>query len=68
MTSSCGLGLENVFIKIPRVKLKTRLFYEIIIRGKKEKQNALYEILFDETGNLIKELKFAPINNDNLEF
>ncbi|CAM1339257.1 hypothetical protein [Tenacibaculum aestuarii] len=42
--------------------------YELIVKGKREKSYESYEFLFDSKGILIKELKLAPQNNDNLEF
>ncbi|MFY7672020.1 hypothetical protein ACOSP6_13115 [Tenacibaculum sp. MEBiC06402] len=43
--------------------------YEIVIKGKSDKNFELFEILFDSTGQHIeKELKFSPDNFDNLQF
>lgn len=43
-------------------------FYEIVVKGKEKSSYHLYEILFDAQGTILKELKFAPQNSDNLEF
>lgn len=65
-------GLENevkkVFSESLRKKIKARIFYEVVVKAKKENSYALYEVLFDEKGNIIKELKFKAINSLNLEF
>jgi hypothetical protein len=42
--------------------------YELIVKAKKDTNYELYEILFDENGNILKELKFKPTNSLNLEF
>jgi hypothetical protein len=47
---------------------KAKINFEIVLKGKKEKDYALFEILFDQKGNLIKELKFKEENSLNLEF
>lgn len=47
---------------------KINPLYEFIVKGKKESNYHLYEILIDEKGIILKELQFAPQNTDNLEF
>lgn len=42
--------------------------YELIVKAKKDSDYELYEILFDENGNIVKELKFKLTNSLNLEF
>lgn len=42
--------------------------YELIVKAKKNKDYEFYEILFDENGNIVKELKFKLTNSLNLEF
>ncbi|PQJ80755.1 hypothetical protein [Polaribacter porphyrae] len=60
--------VNKVFQNISRDQIKVRVFYEIIVKGKKDKQHALYEMTFDEKGNFLKELKFKSSNSLNLEF
>lgn len=43
-------------------------FYEIVVKGSKNKTSHLYEVLIDASGTILKELQFAPQNTDNLEF
>lgn len=43
-------------------------FYEIVLKGKEKSLTNLFEILIDANGTILKELKFAPSNSDNLEF
>lgn len=43
-------------------------FYEIILKGKDKNGVAKYEILLDKEGLILKELKFAEPNTDNLQF
>jgi len=65
-------GTENELYKmIFELKSITKSItrnYELIVKAKKDNDYDLYEILFDENGNIIKELKFKPINSINLEF
>lgn len=42
--------------------------YEIVLKGKEKKSTNLFELLIDTEGTIVKELKFAPQNSDNLEF
>lgn len=60
--------IKKIFNTTDRAKINTRIFYELVIKGKKEKQYSLYEITFDEYGNFIQELKFKPSSSLNLEF
>lgn len=43
-------------------------FYEIVVKGKRTTSYELYELLLTKEGTIVKELKFAPENLDNLEF
>lgn len=42
--------------------------YEIVVKGRKNKEYKRYELLIDAQGTILKELQFAPQNTDNLEF
>ena len=42
--------------------------YEIIVKGKKEKSQALYEILFDEQAKIERIAEIKTRNTDNLDF
>jgi hypothetical protein len=54
-------GIKNDFEIAPK--------FEIVLKGKSNKNFELYELLFDSTGERIeKELKFSPDNFDNLQF
>ncbi|OSY87542.1 hypothetical protein WH52_10565 [Tenacibaculum holothuriorum] len=61
---------EDTYLKLMNRASKTTIkeLFELIVKGKKESSYNLYEILFDTKGNIVKELKFAPQNTDNLEF
>ncbi|WGH74067.1 hypothetical protein P8625_08020 [Tenacibaculum tangerinum] len=59
--SCIGLAKENL-------NSREKVLYEIVIKGKKNATTELFEILMTGDGTLIKELEFAPQNNDNLEF
>ena len=65
-------GLESEvkkgILNLPRNEILARIFYEIIVKAKKDTSYALYELLLDENGNIIKELKFKASNSINLEF
>lgn len=60
--------LVNIFNNPNRNQIKARLFFEIVVKAKREDETALYEILFDEVGNQIKTLQFTNDNLLNLEF
>lgn len=60
--------LKKVFETSDRTKFSARIFYELIVKGKKDSDFFMYEILFDEKGNKLKELKFKVSNSINLEF
>lgn len=60
--------LKNIFLKQPTNHINTRLFYEIVIKAKKDKMYSLYELLVDDNGDLLKELKFKASSFVNLEF
>ena len=47
---------------------RAEINFEIVLKAKKENDYALYEILTDNKGNLIKELKFKQESSLNLEF
>lgn len=59
--------LKNIFDAKDRNEIKARISYELIIKGKKETY-ALFEFLFEEKGNLIKQLQIKPEISLNLEF
>lgn len=42
--------------------------YELIVKGKEQRQPKLYEITFDEEGNLISQKEIILKNADNLEY
>lgn len=42
--------------------------FEIVLKGKKAKEKAMYEVLISQAGELLSVLKFAPPNSLNLEF
>ncbi|MCK8522927.1 hypothetical protein M0D21_15220 [Aquimarina sp. D1M17] len=42
--------------------------YEIVLKGKKNKTYANYEVLLDQEGVIVKVLEILPRNTDNLEF
>lgn len=58
---------DAVFDKNPTAK-NVIVNYELVVKGKKEKENFLYEILLDAKLRIIKELKFSASNSVNLEF
>ncbi|MFY9243475.1 MAG: hypothetical protein WAO74_10630 [Polaribacter sp.] len=60
--------VKKVFLESTRNHIATRIFYEIVLKAKKENDYDLYEVLFNENGAIIKELKFKQINSINLEF
>lgn len=43
-------------------------FYEIVVKGKTDDKYELYELLIDGNGSILKELKFAEEDNNNLQF
>lgn len=47
---------------------KINTLYELVVKGKKASNYHLYELLFDKKGEILKELRFATQNTDNLEF
>jgi len=44
------------------------IYYELVVKGKKNRQWNLYEITFGNTGELISTDKIVLRNTDNLEF
>lgn len=60
--------LKKTFSVLPRNKINTKVFYEVVIKAKKEKDYSLYEVLFNEKGIIINILKFKQVNSINLEF
>lgn len=44
------------------------LKYELVLTAEKDGDTAKYEVLLRRDGSLEKELKFAPVNSDNLEY
>lgn len=42
--------------------------YEIVIVGNKNKKHSYFELLFNNDGQLLKEVEIIENNNDNLEF
>ena len=65
-------GAENELYKmvfdVKSMSTSIKINYELIVKAKKDSDYDLYEILFDEKGNILKELKFKPVNSINLEF
>lgn len=60
--------LTKLFVKYYNNTIEVDVFYEIVVKGKKDKNYELYEFLFDAKGDLVKSLKFAIPNSDNLQF
>ncbi|NJN49919.1 MAG: hypothetical protein HC798_00545 [Polaribacter sp.] len=58
----------NVFENFDRNQIKVRVFFEIVVKAKKDDETNMFEMLFDEKGNHIKTLKFEGYNILNLEF
>ena len=50
------------------IQTKAVVHYEIICKAKLKNTYALYELLFTENGDIIKELIFKSLNSLNLEF
>jgi hypothetical protein len=44
------------------------IYYELIVKGKSDKQTELYEITFNPQGEMVKTEKIIFRNTDNLEF
>lgn len=60
--------IQYQFLTIEAFKTNTKHAYELIIKGKKDNSWALYEVLIDTSGTLVKTLQFSEANTDNLEF
>ncbi len=62
---------DSLYNTIFNIDAKSNRFikkYELVVLGKQQKELALYEFLFDERGQVLKELKFKPTDFLNLEF
>lgn len=46
----------------------SRIQYEMVVKGKKEGRPKLYELTFDDKGNLLESAEIIFRNTDNLEF
>lgn len=56
------------FITKKQKVTKEETAFEIVVKGRRNKEYHLFEILFNHKGKILKKLQFAPINSDNLEF
>ena len=48
--------------------LKKAKRFEIVLKGTSNKEKGLFELLIDNDGTILKELRFVPRDRDNLEF
>ncbi|PQJ77418.1 hypothetical protein [Polaribacter glomeratus] len=66
------LGTEtaifNEVFRLEKLSNSVKINFEIILKAKKENTYALYEILVDDNGDVLKELKFKQESSLNLEF
>ncbi|MHA7057660.1 hypothetical protein ACWGOQ_0010605 [Aquimarina sp. M1] len=68
-TQKQWVGTRSTLISLINKKTTTenyKLNYELVIRGKKEKQYRYYELLYNDTGVLLRILKIVSSNTDNL--
>jgi hypothetical protein len=64
-------GDENSIYKVAfesEENKEVTIKYEIVVKAKREKEYSLYELLLDENGLFLEELKFKPQEFLNLEF
>ncbi len=61
-------GSMNSMIETIQKNTSSGYSFEIVVKGKKDNLYMLYEFLINQKGEVLKELKFAPRNFDNLEF
>ncbi|MFT7442881.1 MAG: hypothetical protein ACI9Q3_001258 [Maribacter sp.] len=66
--SGTETAIYNEVFQLKTTHESTNINFEIVLKAKKENDYALYEILTDNKGNLIKELKFKQESSLNLEF
>lgn len=60
--------LYNLLFNLKKSNKKIDFNYEIVVKAKEKKSYHLYELLLHKNGKVLKQLKFAPSNLDNLEF
>jgi hypothetical protein len=66
--SGTETAIYNEVFQLKTTHESTNINFEIVLKAKKENDYALHEILTDNKGNLIKELKFKQESSLNLEF
>ncbi|MDP5105474.1 MAG: hypothetical protein NWQ31_04810 [Polaribacter sp.] len=66
--SGTETAIYNEVFQLKTTHERAKINFEIILKAKKENDYALYEILADNKGILIKELKFKQESSLNLEF
>jgi hypothetical protein len=66
--SGTETAIYNEVFQLKTTHERAKINFEIVLKAKKENDYALYEILTDNKGNLIKELKFKQESSLNLEF
>lgn len=61
-------AIYNEIFQLNSTHEKAKINFEIVLKAKKENEDALYEVLMDTKGNLIQELQFKQESSLNLEF
>lgn len=65
-TGPTAILLANV--QNPSVRTEPTIRFEIVLKGKSEKVRRLYEVLFEENGDLISRYELVPRNTDHLDY
>lgn len=60
--------VQKIFDATDVSSLSLDIFYEIVVKAKKEDTYSLYEFTFTQKGSFLKALKFTPESFINLEF
>lgn len=66
--SGTETAIYNEVFQLKTTHERAKINFEIVLKAKKQNDYALYEILTDNKGNLIEELKFKQESSLNLEF
>lgn len=61
-------GSETFLLDKVLIRHSNMQFFEIVLKGKKENKYELFEVLINDKGEIIKELKFSTDNTNNLQF
>ncbi|MDY0780765.1 hypothetical protein [Tenacibaculum sp. IB213877] len=61
-------GSDEKILNIIQNNQPSEYNFEVVVKGKKTKSYTLQEFLINQKGEVVKELKFVPMNSDNLEF